>query len=66
MNPNERTTLILGYACIVLAVLGAVGIFITAASTGAVCLFAAGLLGVVAATAGIVQADAHRQLGPGR
>lgn len=57
MNPSERTPLMLGYLSALLAVLGVVGIFLTGASTGAVCLFVLGLVGVVAATAGLVQGE---------
>lgn len=57
ISPNERTPLILGYLCIVLAVLGVVGIFVTSAGTAAVCVFAVGVAGVVASTAALVQAE---------
>lgn len=57
MNPTERLPLILGHVFAVLALLGAAGIFLTAASTGAVLLFVAGLVGVVASTAALVQAE---------
>lgn len=57
MSPSERLPLILGYVFAALAVLGVVGVFLTGASTGAVCLFVLGLVGVVAATAGLVQGE---------
>lgn len=57
MNPNERVPLILGYLFFGVALVGIVGIFATAASTGAVVLFVLGLFGVAGATAGLVQAE---------
>lgn len=57
MSPNERIPLLCGYLFAALSVLGAVGIFATAASTGAVVLFVAGLAGVVASTVALVQAE---------
>lgn len=61
MSPNERIPLLCGYVFAVLAVVGVAGIFLTAASTGAVVLFVAGLVGVVAATASLVQAEQGAQ-----
>lgn len=57
MSPNERLPLILGYVCAALALLGAVAIFLTSASTGAVCVFVAGLAGVVLATVALVSVE---------
>ena len=68
MSPNERAPLACGYASIIMALLGILGLFTIGATTATVVLFVAGLLGVVASTAALVQAEdapqrAARRLG---
>ena len=63
MSAREQAVLAFGYACIVLAVLAALGIFLTSAATAPVVAFVLGLVGVVSATAALVRiengADPH-------
>lgn len=63
MNRTERIPLILGYLCAALAMLGALSVVVLGATTSAVCLFVAGLAGVVASTAAIVDAEQQHPTG---
>lgn len=59
MTRTERIALLCGYLCAALVVFGALAVAVTSAATGAVCVFVAGMLGVVVATAAIVGAEQH-------
>ena len=64
MTAAERKPLTFGYLSIIVALVGIVGLFVTAASTGAVVLFAAGLAGVVISTAALAGAESRSRPGP--
>lgn len=57
MSRAERISLLCGYLAAVLAMLGALAVVVLGATTPAVCLFVAGIAGVVASTAAIVDAE---------
>lgn len=63
MNRTERAALLCGYLCAALAVLGVLAVAVTAASAPAVCLFVAGMVGVVASTVAIVDAEQQHATG---
>jgi hypothetical protein len=57
MNANERAPLACGYASIIVALFGILGLFTIGATTLTVAVFVVGLAGVVGATAALVQAE---------
>lgn len=57
MNPSERMPLLCGHLSALLAVLGVLALAVLGASTVTVCLFVAGIFGVVGSTAALAQAE---------
>lgn len=63
MNRTERISLLCGYLCAALAVLGVLAVVVLGATTVTVSLFVAGFAGVVASTVAVVDAEQQHPTG---